>query len=306
MIDRNVRRPGTVVVAFVVIGVGAGGCPKREPGPPSRLTLARVVVKDHTRGALRVPGLTDAKLIERVKSRLRKSGRFELKPDAKVGAYFLKIDLGLRRDGDDLTALISARAESRGRLEVPTLQASATVRKKEAAGALARARETHLLAVLDRSTDDIVHQAMLTVAPPERVVAELKRARQGREALGAAIEIAAVRRLKAAVPALIALLEHEAQPISDRAIGALVAIGDRRAVKPLTRLTKFSDTARMAKVIDGIGALGGKEAKEYLEFVAVGHEDADIKNLAREALERMTRKAGSSRMSNKGDPDHSN
>ena len=33
-----------------------------------------------------------------------------------------------------------------------------------------------------------------------------------------------------------------------------------------------------------------KEAKDYLEFVAVGHEDADIRNLAREALQRMQRK----------------
>jgi len=66
-----------------------------------------------------------------------------------------------------------------------------------------------------------------------------------------------------------------------------VAIGDRRAVSALTRLTRFRNTEKMAKIIDGIGTLGGREAREYLELVASGHEDADIRNMAAEALARL-------------------
>ena len=66
--------------------------------------------------------------------------------------------------------------------------------------------------------------------------------------------------------------------------------GDRRAVRALTRLAKFSDTERMAKLIDGVATLGGKEARAYLDFVAGGHPDADIRNLAREAIARSRRR----------------
>jgi HEAT repeat protein len=140
-------------------------------------------------------------------------------------------------------------------------------------------------------TDDVLYQARLVIGPPARL-AQALRERKDTARLAAAVEIAGLRRAREAVPALIELLRHQDEQISDRAIGALVAIGDRAAVKPLTRLSSFQDTARMAKVLDAIGSLGGQEARDYLEFVSSGHEDADIRNLAAEALERMSRGTG--------------
>ena len=142
--------------------------------------------------------------------------------------------------------------------------------------------------------DDLVFQAGLSVANKERLVAALSKTRDTQK-LAAAVDIVAVRRVSGAVPSLIKLLSHEKSSVVDRAVGALIAIGDRRAVKPLTRLSKFQDTARLAKLLDGIASLGGDDATSYLKFVASGHDDEDIRFMATEALERMKRAS-----SNKG------
>jgi len=106
----------------------------------------------------------------------------------------------------------------------------------------------------------------------------------------AAATVAAERRLREAVPALIERLSDPDEEIRDRALGALVEIGDRRAVGPLTRLTQFRDIERMHKIIDAVASLGGEEARAYLELVASGHEEATVRQLAREGLARMQRK----------------
>jgi hypothetical protein len=51
----------------------------------------------------------------------------------------------------------------------------------------------------------------------------------------------------------------------------------------------------MGKVLDAIGSLGGREAEEYLGFVAETHDDEDIRGMAKEALERLHRREGTSR-----------
>lgn len=101
-----------------------------------------------------------------------------------------------------------------------------------------------------------------------------------------AIHVAAERRLRVAVPALIDLLGSDDDRLRDRALGALVAIGDRRAVKPVTRFARFDDTANLPKAIDALGSLGGDEARAYLEFV-VSSGDEDMRELARDALRRL-------------------
>lgn len=145
-------------------------------------------------------------------------------------------------------------------------------------------------AALTAAGGDLAQQLELVRAPPARLVAALEpRKGASQTLLLAALEIAAHRRLAEAVEPAIALLRHSDPAVADRAVGALVAIGDRRAVRPITEAVRFEDTARLAKILDGVAALGGIEAREYLQFVASGHEDADIRSLAREALERMKR-----------------
>src|SRR5204863_3423580 len=51
-----------------------------------------------------------------------------------------------------------------------------------------------------------------------------------------AIRVAALRREHQAVPALIALLRGDDARLRDQALGALVEIGDARAVRPITEM----------------------------------------------------------------------
>ena len=48
------------------------------------------------------------------------------------------------------------------------------------------------------------------------------------------------------------------------------------------------------KVIDPVASIGGDEAHAFLEFVGSGSEDPEIRKMAKEALERMDRRARTS------------
>ena len=50
------------------------------------------------------------------------------------------------------------------------------------------------------------------------------------------------------------------------------------------------DRREMRKILDAIATLGGKEASEYLSFVAEGHDDPEIRELAAAARARLQRR----------------
>lgn len=293
-------RAGLWVVAVSLLAALAG-CPrKQERSRPTALTFISVEVVDRTRQEDRPPGLSREVLIQHARKQLAASPFIELADEAegpgapKAMSYRFKMELGIgeghaeeAKDRRKLV-LVSARATPRDELDGVQLQSS-VVAPLPADTSPAELRNK-VLEVLTSVLRDIGFQASLAAGDEARIVKAL--ADKDPERLAAAIEIAAVRRVKPAVPDLIKLLKHKEERLADRAIGALVAIGDQRAVKPLTRLTRFQDTAKMAKIIDGIGALGGKEARAYLEFVSSGHEDPDIRNLAAEALARMKQRSG--------------
>jgi hypothetical protein len=279
----------------LVLLVAIAGCPakrdEKKKAEPRRLAVARLDVIDRTAPEERLPGVSDASLLALVRGRLAASPAVELLAAPRSDAYQLKVEVGVAfrqpDEGEEVRRVVlgSARAHVPGGSEAVELEASSVTplprgdRERDKA-ALER--------VVGQLVDDLLFQAALAVAPEEKLAAALTDKDAAR--LAAAVEIAAVRRARACVPALIKLLEHKDQRVSDRAIGALVAVGDQRAVKPLTRLVDRRDTAHLAKVLDAIGDLGGEEATDYLEFVASGHEDADIRNLAAEALARLKRR----------------
>lgn len=268
--------------AFALLALS---CPRRQPpeGAAPAVALGKLDVRDATGPSARVA--TREELRAHIEKHLKKSRQFVENKGADRTVYDLRVELGVRVAEPGAVALVSVDGTPRR----GAVRLHATVVDRFGSADASRAQQrAHLLAAVDRALSEIAFQAEVSVAPPARV-AELLRRERDPPRLAAAVEIAAMRRVRAAVPALIALLGDERTEVSDRAIGALVEIGDRRAVKPLTRLAKPRDTARLAKVVDAIGTLGGPEAISYLEFVAVGHEDADIRNLAREALERIRR-----------------
>jgi len=283
---------GVLTAAAAVASLVA--CPDRtEKRQPRKLTIGPIEILDRTADKHKLDGVTPAVVARWIQRRLRRSPYVEVAHHGDE-VYELTVELGVseRQPAAGGAAkpvfLVAARARVPAKLEGNVLQASAlrTLDSRPDAAALRR----RLRRTVEGVADDLVFQAKLSVGPPQLVIAALRRKDVPR--LIAAVEIAGVRKLRGAVPRLVSLLGHSDARVADRCIGALVAIGDRRAVRPLARAAAFDDTERLAKVIDAIAALGGKEAVRFLEFVATGHPDADLRNMAREALARMGRKRG--------------
>jgi hypothetical protein len=108
-----------------------------------------------------------------------------------------------------------------------------------------------------------------------------------------AIHVVAERKLKSEVPTLLTLLSNDEESVRDAALGALVELRDRRAVTEIAKQRSMRDKREMRKILDAIATLGGDEAVEYLSFVADAHEDEEIKQMAKQALERLKRRATS-------------
>ena len=114
-----------------------------------------------------------------------------------------------------------------------------------------------------------------------------------------AIRVLAERRNPAAVPALIERLSDPDQAIWLRAVGALTAIGDRRAVEPLIEATRHRRPEDAGPVLYAIGSLGGPAAEAYLFTLESGAPDEQIRRAAREAYAELLRNKRSEK-SNEG------
>ena len=103
-----------------------------------------------------------------------------------------------------------------------------------------------------------------------------------------ALTVGRARKLAAARPRAIELLTSPS-PLRDAAAGYLVALGDPGAVAALARAARFDEPPFLHTVIEAVAALGGEEARDFLEFVAGGHGDDDVRQHAREGLQRLER-----------------
>ncbi len=103
------------------------------------------------------------------------------------------------------------------------------------------------------------------------------------------LELVADRKLKGGFDRALALLEHKDAGVRAAALRALVALKDPRAVGRLAKMANFSNPEELRMVVEAVSAIGGDEAAEFLEYVATGHSDADLRNRAREGLERIGR-----------------
>lgn len=104
------------------------------------------------------------------------------------------------------------------------------------------------------------------------------------EAIVWALDLVAHRQPGALFDRVVAQLDARAPEVRERAVAALARMGDPRAVAALTGRVRFDDTELLPSVIDAVAALGGDEARAYLEFVASGHPDDAIRARARAAL----------------------
>jgi hypothetical protein len=104
-----------------------------------------------------------------------------------------------------------------------------------------------------------------------------------------ALHVIGARQLREQIPTVLQLLSDEDEGVRDAALGALVALRERSAVKTLAESRQMRDTREMRKILDAIASLGGSEARDYLSFVAETHDDEEIRAMATEALERLLR-----------------
>ena len=142
-------------------------------------------------------------------------------------------------------------------------------RRRESPSSRTRSRRCSqrlALRVAGRSHRRLRGARKLARRPPAAIRAALRA--DGGELREQAIRIAGERKLRDEVPALLDLLDNPNEAMRDAALGALIEIGDRRAVTALAKSRSLHDRREMRKIIEAIATLGGDEALDYLSFVA--------------------------------------
>ncbi|HTO97245.1 MAG TPA: HEAT repeat domain-containing protein [Myxococcales bacterium] len=105
-----------------------------------------------------------------------------------------------------------------------------------------------------------------------------------------AIRVLADRRSPAAVPHLIARLQDPNPEVARRAAGALIAIGDRRAVSPLIEMTRHRRPEDAGPILYAIASLGGPEAEAFLFTLESGAPDEETRRAAKGAYDDLVRR----------------
>ncbi|MFL5421572.1 MAG: HEAT repeat domain-containing protein [Myxococcales bacterium] len=106
-----------------------------------------------------------------------------------------------------------------------------------------------------------------------------------------AVRALADRRNPAVVPQLLNRLSDDNPVVALRAVGALVAIGDRRAVDPLIEMTRHTKPQVTAQILYALASLGGPTAEAYLYTLESGAADDDVRRAATEALNELRHKS---------------
>ena len=320
----------TWLLAAAGASAGAiGGCRRTAPPPvaatvPARapLGIGAVTLRDLSASGVLSEPLALAGLQDRLRGRLAQSGLFAAPTDdagspsalvrvrgdiavdgAEVedkGVARASVRLWLDTRPSDAPGAIEETLAAEGEQIYPIRRSPGAKRDHPGSGGLPEAEKRALFAKLvDRVAVDLVDgflaREKLRTAPEPAIHAALRA--DGGDLQEAAIRVAGERQLREEVPALLELLENSSEAVRDAALGALIQIGDRRAVTALTKSRSMRDRREMRKILDAIALLGGDEALDYLSFVAASHDDEEIRGLAAAAkarLERRRRDAGAS------------
>jgi hypothetical protein len=265
------RRPEPIRVRAVALGEGARSPALREAG------LDEAALEAATREALRRHGFEPGEggrphraLLDVRSVRLLPPGALGGPPRAEV-----TVELALVPEG---------RSSGERRTELATASAPGSPGQLPRDAWLAATAEAARLAAEGLS---------LAIAAEEKPAAELLEdltAKDGR-LREHAIRVAGERKLRAAVPILVARLKEEEGRLAHRVVAALAQIGDERAVGPLIEVAADSDPALAARLARFIGDIGGPEAEGYLLTIASGHMDPRVRAAARTALDEMSARA---------------
>lgn len=307
--------------ALAVICLAGGGCKRPAAAPPAPLAVRVVRVQvepgDDWAG-IAAPAIGEAELTEAARAGLMRAGvRVELAPEKpEPGDFTLQMELALKRvtpkpgtpsgERERLRALAAGQLRARAGAsalaydtavaaqkapELSRLQHVGVIERRASGDKDADAAAARQLArrAIDESAHTLGEQLQLLGSPSARLLTVVADGKADSDVRGLAAQLLALRREQTAVPALIALIKEKdlAPGLRDHAIGALVEIGDRRAVRPLLDSVRFNDEIEMGKIVEAVAALGGEEARSYLQFVAGSHSDPRIKSEAQAALTHL-------------------
>jgi hypothetical protein len=289
-----------------------GSAPPPAPAAPPAPALGAVTVRDLTPPE-DAPARVDVEALGRaLRARLLATGQFAPDvADAGRPEALTRADVQIGVEGAEVGEKGVARARVLIRLDTrPSDAAGAIAESLDGAGEQgyavppaprAGARKPPALApkeplyeaLVQRVAGDLIDgfasRRRLHAATPEALHAAL--AADGGELRLEAIRAVGDRHVASEAPRLLALLDDPDEPTRDAALGALLALGDRRAVTALTRSRSFHDRRELRKIIEAVAILGGQEADDYLSFVAGSHEDEEIRAEAAAARARLQRRA---------------
>jgi hypothetical protein len=308
-------RGARLMLAAALMGALAMPACKRKPGPASAVAPA----PKPTLGAIVIENLAppppdgdriDAEALERdLRQALIASGLFApTGVDAGAVGMTARARIAVTAETVELGPKGEARAQVRVRVESRPAEAPGAVsfdvggqgvepytvepeKKRGGAAAVVPPRPS-LTALATRIARDLIEgvaaRHRLQDGSPAAVHAAL--VADGGELREEAIRIAGERQLHDEVPTLLKLLGDDDEAVRDAALGALIAMRERRAVRELTQSRSLRDRREMRKIIEAISILGGQEADEYLSFVAATHDDDEIRAEAAAARARLQRR----------------
>jgi len=288
-------------LACLVCALAAVGCKKQPPAPPPpEISEVRVVYKGaELPGA---PKLDLGRLTAAARAAIASSSGVPVREDGGVDStrprrYRLRVELEIGSAEDveahkgNLRALVDAKLSPIG--GDPSALSFEQTALAERAYTPGKPGEPAWQAHAERAIHDCVAgvgaRVKLAAGDVSAIIAAIDGTDDDLREEG--LRLAAERKDPRTVPAVIRRLKSEDPAARDRAIGALAAIGDPRAVRPLTEVAKFNDLTDLPKVLDALATIGGPEARSYLEFVASGHDNAEMRDLAKEALVHLDRRA---------------
>jgi hypothetical protein len=308
------RPIGALLVAVALAGALVTPACRRRAAPPApaapvRPLLGAVVIDSQSRPS--DDGADPAAVEDEVRQLLLASGLFappgadastaptarakltfiaECLEEAPKGEARARVHLHVETRPSDAPGAIAFDLDAQG-VEPYTVPAPAA-KKGKAAEPAPPPRRPSLTALVVRITRDLIQgvaaRERLREGSPAALRAAL--AADAGELREEAIRVIGERGIREEAPALLKLLGDDDESIRDAALGALIALRERRAVHELTQSRSLRDRREMRKIIEAISILGGQEADEYLSFVAATHDDDEIRADAAAARARMQRR----------------
>ena len=254
--------------------------PAKTYGLDSQVLAKRLGAKLVSSGwvAARDSEVADGHLARRVEAILNVSYDVTLPSATETGAVVVAIEATLE--------FIDDRSELQPRVALIVEQALPSSSGAEISNQLNAVAQN----ALDSVAESLVARERLRRASHEQLLSVLS---MGVRDVGVtiwALELAADRALREAVPAAMEALSHEDEHVRAAAITALVSLGDPRAVSALSKDVDFKDYEQLRVVMEAVSAIGGEDAIEFLEYVASGHPDDDLRERAKESIEQARQK----------------